>query len=102
MNIDKSSDRELEWSVGIQVTLILTGVLHSVMDRVFRRGAALISFMSPDWSPISGGYHGHDMKSHLNGDLKQQELRCIVLRDEANMKAGRYPMSDLVVIVYPS
>ena len=34
MNIDKASDRELEWSIGIQVTLILTGVLLSVMDRV--------------------------------------------------------------------
>jgi len=34
MNIDKTSDRELEWGIGIQVTLVLTGVLLSVMDRV--------------------------------------------------------------------
>ena len=34
MNIDQTTDRELGWSVGIQIALILTGVLLAVMDRV--------------------------------------------------------------------
>jgi uncharacterized protein (TIGR00645 family) len=34
INIDQTSDRELAWSVGIQIALILTGVLLAVMDRV--------------------------------------------------------------------
>ncbi|MGH7782560.1 MAG: TIGR00645 family protein [Candidatus Binatia bacterium] len=34
MNIDQTSDRELEWSIGIQITLILTGVLLAVMNRI--------------------------------------------------------------------
>jgi uncharacterized protein (TIGR00645 family) len=32
MNIDQSTDRELEWS--IQITLIVTGLLLAIMDRV--------------------------------------------------------------------
>ena len=34
LNIDQTSDRELEWSIGIQITLILTGVLLAVMNRI--------------------------------------------------------------------
>jgi uncharacterized protein (TIGR00645 family) len=34
MNIDRSSDRELEWSVGIQMALVLTGVLLALMQRI--------------------------------------------------------------------
>jgi len=34
MNIDRSSDRELEWSIAIQITLILTGVLLAFMQRI--------------------------------------------------------------------
>ena len=33
MNIDQTSDRELEWSLGIQITLVLTGVLLAIMHR---------------------------------------------------------------------
>jgi uncharacterized protein (TIGR00645 family) len=38
MNIDQASDRELEWSIGIQITLILTGVLLALMNRVSGQG----------------------------------------------------------------
>jgi uncharacterized protein (TIGR00645 family) len=38
MNIDQTSDRELEWSIGIQITLILTGVLLAIMNRVSGKG----------------------------------------------------------------
>ena len=38
MNIDQSSDRELEWSIGIQITLIVTGLLLAIMDRVSGQG----------------------------------------------------------------
>ena len=34
MNIDQTSDRELEWSIGIQITLVLTGVLRATMNRL--------------------------------------------------------------------
>jgi uncharacterized protein (TIGR00645 family) len=38
MNIDQTSDRELEWSIGIQITLVLTGVLLAIMNRVSGQG----------------------------------------------------------------
>ncbi|HXW70966.1 MAG TPA: YqhA family protein [Methylocella sp.] len=38
MNVDQSSDRELEWDVGIQITLIVTGVLLALMQRISGRG----------------------------------------------------------------
>jgi uncharacterized protein (TIGR00645 family) len=38
MNIDQTSDRELEWSLGIQITLVLTGVLLAIMNRVSGQG----------------------------------------------------------------
>ena len=38
MNINETSDRELEWSIGIQIVLVLTGVLLAVMNRVSRQG----------------------------------------------------------------
>jgi uncharacterized protein (TIGR00645 family) len=38
MKIDQTSDRELEWSIGIQITLVLTGVLLAIMNRVSGQG----------------------------------------------------------------
>lgn len=38
MNIDQSSDRELAWSVGILLVLVLTGVLLAVINRVSGAG----------------------------------------------------------------
>ena len=38
MNIDQSSDRELAWSVGILLVLVLTGVLVAVMNCVSGAG----------------------------------------------------------------
>lgn len=34
MNIHEASDREIEWSIGIQMTFILTGLLLALMNRV--------------------------------------------------------------------
>jgi len=34
MNIHEVSDREIEWSIGIQMTFVLTGLLLALMNRV--------------------------------------------------------------------
>ena len=38
MNIEQISDRELAWSTGIQLALVLTGVLLAVMNRISGQG----------------------------------------------------------------
>jgi uncharacterized membrane protein len=82
---------------------ILTGVLLSRSWIAFP-GKAGISplFMPPKRFLFSGYCHERAMISHLNGALKQCGWRRIMLRDPAPMKVGRLPMSDLVVIVYPT
>jgi uncharacterized protein (TIGR00645 family) len=34
MNINETSDREIEWSIAIQIALVFTGLLLAIMDRV--------------------------------------------------------------------
>jgi len=37
MNINETSDHEIEWSIAIQIALVFTGLLLAIMDRIARR-----------------------------------------------------------------
>ena len=38
VNIDEASDREIEWSIGIQITFVLTGLLLALMNHISGKG----------------------------------------------------------------